>query len=74
MLLTNLSPGEPPAELRLRLQHVWRLCNPAELDKYSALGTAWTDAEVSFPDFSHRVPSHLFTCSQFLLAVCFQGT
>ncbi|CAN0837906.1 hypothetical protein LINGRAHAP2_LOCUS1921 [Linum grandiflorum] len=45
MLLNFLSAGEPPAELRLRLQHVWRLCNPAEPDKYFALGTAWTDSE-----------------------------
>ncbi|CAN0881738.1 hypothetical protein LINGRAHAP2_LOCUS14407 [Linum grandiflorum] len=39
MLLRDLSPGEPPAELRLRLQHVWRHCNPAEPDKFFAFGT-----------------------------------
>ncbi|CAN0920186.1 hypothetical protein LINGRAHAP2_LOCUS31890 [Linum grandiflorum] len=45
LLLRDLSPGEPPAELRLRLQHIWRHCNPAEPEKNFTVGTAWTDAE-----------------------------
>ncbi|CAN0900854.1 hypothetical protein LINGRAHAP2_LOCUS21070 [Linum grandiflorum] len=52
MLLTDLSAGEPPAKLQLRLQHLWRLCNPVEPDKYFALGTAWTDAE------EHRIEGY----------------
>ncbi|CAN0903426.1 hypothetical protein LINGRAHAP2_LOCUS22563 [Linum grandiflorum] len=74
MLLTDLSAGKPLAKLQLRLRHLWRLCNPAELDKYFTLGTAWTDAEVFFPELSHCVPSCLFTRSQFFPDVCFQGT
>ncbi|CAN0873687.1 hypothetical protein LINGRAHAP2_LOCUS10446 [Linum grandiflorum] len=45
MLLRDLSPGEPPPELRLHLRHVWKHCNRAQPDKFFAVGTAWTDAE-----------------------------
>ncbi|CAN0897201.1 Replication protein A 70 kDa DNA-binding subunit E, partial [Linum grandiflorum] len=45
MLLRALSPADPPTELRLCLRHVWRHCNPADPEKFFAVGTAWTDAE-----------------------------
>ncbi|CAN0900860.1 hypothetical protein LINGRAHAP2_LOCUS21070 [Linum grandiflorum] len=68
MLLTDLSAGEPPAKLQLRLQHLWRLCNPVEPDKYFALGTAWTDAEVFFPELSRCVPSRCLPVLRFFPA------
>ncbi|CAN0870763.1 hypothetical protein LINGRAHAP2_LOCUS9624 [Linum grandiflorum] len=34
-----------PTDLRLRLEHVWKVGNPAQPDRFFALGTIWMDAE-----------------------------
>ncbi|CAN0919047.1 hypothetical protein LINGRAHAP2_LOCUS31227 [Linum grandiflorum] len=45
MLLRQLVADSPPAGLRLRLEHVWKVRNPAQPDRFFALGTIWTDAK-----------------------------
>ncbi|CAN0924552.1 hypothetical protein LINGRAHAP2_LOCUS34251 [Linum grandiflorum] len=45
MLLRQLAADSPPADLRLRLEHVWKLGNPGQPDRFFTLGTIWTDAE-----------------------------
>ncbi|CAN0839799.1 hypothetical protein LINGRAHAP2_LOCUS2669 [Linum grandiflorum] len=44
MLLSEISFDNPPTELLLRLEHVWKLGNPSRTERYFALGTMWTDA------------------------------
>ncbi|CAN0874963.1 Replication protein A 70 kDa DNA-binding subunit B [Linum grandiflorum] len=44
MLLSEISFDNPPTELLLRLEHVWKLGNPSRPERYFALGTMWTDA------------------------------
>ncbi|CAN0903858.1 hypothetical protein LINGRAHAP2_LOCUS22762 [Linum grandiflorum] len=45
MLLRDLLPETPPAELQMYLRHIWRLCDPSKPDQLFALGTIWTDGE-----------------------------
>ncbi|CAN0912537.1 hypothetical protein LINGRAPRIM_LOCUS625 [Linum grandiflorum] len=45
MLLRKLTGADTSPNLELRLEHVWKLGNPAEPERYFALGTLWTDAE-----------------------------
>ncbi|CAN1726042.1 hypothetical protein LINPERHAP1_LOCUS333 [Linum perenne] len=55
MSLRGFSPESPPAELRLRLLHAWKLGNPATLDQFFAYGTLWTDNQgVLIQGDSHR--------------------
>ncbi|CAN0871675.1 Replication protein A 70 kDa DNA-binding subunit B [Linum grandiflorum] len=66
MLLRALSPADPPTELRLCLRHVWRHCNPADPEKFFAVGTAWTDAETIVLLYLPALLVCCFSCFVFL--------